>query len=86
MSGFTPEQEQAIDDWLLSQEPPPMIAEEAEIENMAALCENAIVSAGELSADLDELMDCKLIKDKSVLRALQRAISEFLAEYDPEDA
>ena len=83
MGELTPEQEDALLEWAYSN-PPEMTAEEAAIELMAATVESAVLSAQELSADLDELEDAALIKDKGTVRDLQRALSAFLAEYDPE--
>lgn len=83
MSELTPEQEDALLEWAYSN-PPEQTAEEAEIENMAAILESAVLAAQELDAEIDDMLNSPLIKQHSTLHDLRRALSVFLAEYDPE--
>jgi hypothetical protein len=61
MSDFTPEEEQAIEDWMFSQEPPPMTAEEYDIELKAAVVEGFVTAANKLVEALDEMEVCGII-------------------------
>ena len=79
---LTPEQE----DMLAAmgyEHPPQVTAEEAEWENKAALVEEAVLDAQGLSAAVHDLMDM-CIGDRGMLLNLNRAISAFLAEFDPD--
>lgn len=80
---LTLEQEDALME-LAYANPPEMTAEEYAIELMVATVESAVVSAGELFVCIEELEFEPRIKDKGTLRELRRALSAFLAEYDPE--
>lgn len=82
---YTPEQQAAIDTWLTEGlEPPTMTAEEAEIENIAAVVESAVVSAEVLISAVVELTGSMLIKNRTTLHDLRQALEAFLDEYDPE--
>lgn len=77
---LTAEQEEQLANW---GEPPEQTAEEAEWENKAALVEEAVLNAQEMSASVDELLDANM-GGRSALLVLRRAISDFLEEFDPD--
>ncbi len=84
MSDFTPEEEQAINDWMFSQEPPPMTAEEADIENKAALVGEFVEAAKRIVEALDEMETLGIIGNEfNDLRSIaSQAAYVFSGEQD----
>lgn len=81
MNDMTPEQEKALDDWLLSQEPPTMTAEEAEWENKAAAVEQFVQAVEALIDAIDELDALGIATD---LEELRDRIAQAKYPFDPD--